>query len=207
MSPPLHRQEVDALCRVARLFGERRWCLATSGNFSARVDDDHCLITRSGVEKSRLTPDDLLLCDLDGAAVDGSSRPSAETSVHTRLYRLDGRINAVLHTHSVAATVVSRRSPDPLTINGFEMQKAQAGIASHEDTLSLPVFDNTQDMTALAALVSERWQRGELTSNGFLVRGHGLYAWGGDIAEAQRHLEGLEFLLECTMIEMPAGGS
>lgn len=116
--------EADALCRVARLFGERRWCLATSGNFSARVDKSYCLVTESGVEKSRLTPEDLMLCDLDGAALDADRRPSAETTVHAQLYRLDDSINAVLHTHSVAATVVSRRSGDSLTISGFEMQKA-----------------------------------------------------------------------------------
>lgn len=205
MAPRPHGDTVDALCHIGRLFGERRWCLATSGNFSARVDDGHCVITQSGVEKSRLSPQQLMVCDLNGTPADQALRPSAETAVHTELYRLDRRIAAVLHTHSVPATLVSRHAADPLTISGFEMQKAQAGVTSHEQSLSLPVFDNTQDMRELARLVRERREAGDLQGNGFLVRGHGLYAWGESLEVAQRHVEGLEFLLECTWQEILAG--
>lgn len=205
MAPRLNGDTVDALCHIGKLFGERRWCLATSGNFSARVDDGHCVITQSGVEKSRLSKDHLLICDLEGAPVGSKLSPSAETAVHTELYRLDSRIAAVLHTHSVAATLVSRNAADPLVFTDFEMQKAQAGVTSHEQSLALPVFDNTQDMRALARLVRGRREAGKLQGSGFLVRGHGLYAWGESLDEAQRHVEGLEFLLECTWQEFLAG--
>ena len=74
-----HAETAEALCRVCRLFGERQWCLATSGNFSARVGRDEFLITESGKDKSRLTPEDLLASDLRGDALDASRKPSAET--------------------------------------------------------------------------------------------------------------------------------
>lgn len=193
--------EAAALCRVARLFGERRWCVATSGNFSVRVDASHCLITQSGKDKADLSPEDLMVCDLDGNAADADAMPSAETPVHAMFYRLEAGIGSVLHTHSVTSTVLSRTLGDELVISGFEMQKALAGVASHEDEIRLAVFENSQDLPALADEVASAWQAGRFSVPGLLIRGHGVYAWGRDLAAAQRHIEGLEFLLECVWQE------
>ena len=90
-----HAEIARKLCATCRLFGERQWCLATSGNFSARVEPDRFLITKSGREKSDLDPGDLMLCDLNGAAVDPHNEPSAETPLHACLYELDANIGAV----------------------------------------------------------------------------------------------------------------
>ena len=175
------------------------WCPATGGNFSARLDDERALVTASGRHKGRLIMEDLLTVDLQGNPVDSDLKPSAETLLHTRLYQLDKQIGAVLHTHSVASTVLSRMvTCEWLTISGYEMQKSLAGNTSHEPAIQLAVFDNTQDMQSLAAQLAARWQQSPL-SWGFFVRGHGLYAWGKDIAEARRHLEGLEFLFACEL--------
>ena len=187
----------EALCDVVRLFGERQWCLATGGNFSVRIDTAHCLITRSGADKSQLTVDDLIVCDLDGAPADAGLTQSAGTALHTCLYKLDQRTSSVLHTHSVASTVVSRAVDADLVLAGFEMQKAIEGVASHDERLVIPVLDNSQDIARLAETVRERYAFGDLCACGFLVRGHGLYAWGETLAAAKRHVEGLEFLLSC----------
>ena len=199
-----HADIAEALCTVCHLFGERRWCLGTSGNFSARADTDRFMITRSGVEKSRLATDDLMLCDMHGAAVEGDLKPSAETPLHALLYGLDDQIGAVLHTHSIPATVLSRSADATLLITGFEMQKAFAGVVSHEESISVPVFDNDQDMDALAVRVGESWWDSAFPVPGFLIRGHGLYAWGQNIARAQAHVEGFEFLFECLLAESTA---
>jgi methylthioribulose-1-phosphate dehydratase len=202
VSPDEFPQQADALCDVCRLFGEREWCLATSGNFSLRVTDSHCMITQSGKEKSSLSPDDLMICDLRGVAVDKNCKPSSETLLHTCLYKLGADIGAVLHTHSVSATVLSRMADEALTITGFEMQKAFVGITSHDESVRIPVFDNDQDMQALAVKVEKAWADGRFTVPGFLIRGHGLYAWGKSLGDAQRHVEGLEFLIECAWQEV-----
>jgi len=202
-SPPaMQFDQAEALCRVGRLFGERQWCLATSGNLSVRVDPLHCLITRSGRDKSVLEVDDLMLVDLHGKVAGEGVRPSAETALHTALYRQDASIGAVLHTHSVTSTVLSRSLTTDLVVRGFEMQKAIRGVHSHEESLTIAVFDNTQDIDELAAAVVARIAAGTLAAPGFMVKGHGLYAWGIDIAEAQRHIEGLEFLLACAWQEL-----
>lgn len=201
MIPDRYTEIALALCDVCKLFGERQWCLATSGNFSVRIGDAGCLITQSGREKSQLSPADLMVCDLDGRPGESSLRPSAETQIHTCLYRLDAAIGAILHTHSVASTVMSRTAEEQLTITGFEMQKAVSGIDSHEESMTLPLIENSQDMSVLSSSIRSRWQDDSIPSHGFLVRGHGLYAWGADLEQARRHAEGLEFLLECALHE------
>lgn len=187
------------LVEVARWMGEQGWCSATSGNLSARIDENDVLITISGRHKAHLTEQDFLLVDLDGKPLDCRSTPSAETLLHTQLYRLDNRINAVLHSHSVAATVVSRMNTgSELLLSGYEMQKALSGNHSHLPQIRIEIMDNDQDMKRLAGALAHRWQREPLRW-GLLIRGHGLYAWGKDVGEARRHLEGLEFLLACEM--------
>lgn len=204
MTPEDFSAEALQLCQTCQLFGERGWCRATSGNFSVRLDAQHCLITQSGREKSQLAIEDLMICDLHGAAVNSVDRPSAETPLHTCLYQLDNEIGAVLHTHSVASTIVSRAAGQSVSIAGFEMQKALSGVSSHEETIDIPVFDNDQNMSALANKVRHAWQSGTLNFFGYLIRGHGLYAWGRDLAEARRHTEGLEFLMQCVWQESQA---
>lgn len=195
MSTPEYQSIIDA----GRWIDAQGWCPATGGNFSLRCGENTVLITASGRHKGQLDAADLLRVDLDGAPLDTDLKPSAETLLHTRLYRLDPSIGTVLHTHSVNTTVLSRLvDGDALAISGFEMQKALAGNRTHDAEIRLAVFDNTQDMQALADAVERRWQR-EPLAWGLLVRGHGLYAWGRDMAEARRHLEGLEFLFACLM--------
>lgn len=207
MTPANFPDEAKVLCSICHIFGDRGWCRATSGNFSLRVSDSFCLITQSGKEKSQLSADDLMVCDIDGQAVDSRLRPSAETPLHTRLYQLDHSIGSVLHTHSVAATLLSRQEASDLKITGYEMQKAFAGVESHMNEIVVPILDNDQDMPALAERLSEIWGEHGFAIPGFLIRGHGLYAWGEDAAEARRHVEGFEFLFECLWQEKLAKSS
>lgn len=170
------------------------WCPATSSNFSQRLDQARCAITVSGRDKGDLRERDIMQVDMQGQSLDGQ-KPSAETLLHTQLYRRDERIGAVLHTHSVKATLVSMQAEGPVTWQGLELLKAFRGTDSHEDSLSIPVFDNTQDIAALADQV-ERWMSVHGTGVGYLIRGHGMYTWGSNMAETLRHLEALEFLLD-----------
>jgi len=201
ITPQSFPEKAEELVEICRFLGSRGWAPATGGNFSVRLDASHCLITQSGRDKSRLTAKDLMVCDLDGKALDPTLRPSAEVALHTRLYRLDEAIGAVLHTHSVTSTVLSRATDGDLMLQGFEMQKALAGNHSHEQEIRIAVFDNDQDMMALAERLQQRWLLHTITQPGFLVTGHGLYAWGKDLSEARRHVEGFEFLFDCAWQE------
>ncbi|GGO79679.1 methylthioribulose-1-phosphate dehydratase [Marinobacterium nitratireducens] len=190
---------VQNILEAGRWIDAQGWCPATGGNFSERVGSNEARITASGRHKGRLEAADLLRVDLDGRVLGSDLTPSAETLLHCCLYRLDAQIGAVLHTHSVNSTVLSRLTAgDSLQIEGFEMQKALRGNHTHDEAIDIALFDNTQDMQALAAEVQARWSQAPL-SWGLLVRGHGLYAWGRDMSEARRHLEALEFLFACIM--------
>ncbi len=195
MPDTLKQSVIDA----GKWIDQQGWCPATGGNFSVRIDAKHAWVTASGKHKGALTPEDLLQVDLKGVVIGSEKRPSAETLLHMALYGLDADIGAVLHTHSVSSTVLSRLvDGGVLTLRGYEMQKSLSGNTTHDAEAAIHVFDNTQDMPELAAQLHQRWLQRPLQW-GFLVRGHGLYAWGRDMAEARRHLEGLEFLFACEL--------
>lgn len=195
----MSKSHTQSIIDAGRWIDAQGWCPATGGNFSRRIGAQEVLITASGRHKGHLQDTDLLQVDLAGHVLDSDLKPSAETLLHTRLYQLDDQMGAVLHTHSVNATVLSLTTPgDWLRIEQLEMQKSLSGNQTHDAAIRIAIFDNTQDMQALAQDVTQRWQQGAL-SWGLLVRGHGLYAWGRDMTEARRHLEGLEFLFACQL--------
>lgn len=180
---------------------------ATSGNLSARVDTRHMAVTASGVDKGHLAESDILLFDLDADAVVGTGKSSAETALHASLYRMDPEIGAVLHTHSRNATLVSMllaAETDTMRLTDYELLKAFRGITTHEATARVPIFANDQDMNRLSAQVEARLD--ERTGViGYLLAGHGLYTWGVDMKEARRHIEALEFILDCELERMRLG--
>jgi methylthioribulose-1-phosphate dehydratase len=175
------------------------WTPATSSNFSHRLDAAHAAITVSGRDKGRLVEADIMVVDFDGKAVGSDHRPSAETLLHTQLYRRFPEVGCVLHTHSPVQTIASRlyAGAGHVRLEGYELLKALNGNQTHETAVELPVFANTPDMTVLAAQVDALLDRAPLW--GYLIDGHGLYAWGRDMAEARRHLEAFEFLLGCEL--------
>jgi methylthioribulose-1-phosphate dehydratase len=99
----------------------------------------------------------------------------------------------------VAATLLSeaRLRVGHVEIAGYEMLKGLAGVATHATTARIAVVPNTQDIASLARELGPRVLEGDpALRHGFLMSGHGLYTWGRDLAEARRHVEVLEFLLE-----------
>ncbi|HWU78360.1 MAG TPA: methylthioribulose 1-phosphate dehydratase [Rhodanobacter sp.] len=190
----------DSIADTARELSALGWTPATSSNFSMRVDTDHAAITISGKHKGRLGRNDIMLIDLHGNPVGTDARPSAETALHTQLYRRWPTVGAVLHTHSRTQSVASRlfASEGAIRLQGWELQKAIRGHDTHEGTLEIPVFPNTQHMPELVARV-DAWLDAGKPLHAYLIDGHGIYTWGRDMAETQRHLEALEFLLGCEL--------
>jgi len=182
-----------------RELAARGWTPATSSNFSLRIDERHVAITVSGRDKGKLTEADIMVVDVDGQPVATDQQSSAETLLHTQLYKRFPQTGCVLHTHSLAQTVASRlyAGPGHVHLEGYELLKAFAGNTTHDTVVELPVLPNTQDMHTLAAQVDALLDQREMW--GYLIDGHGLYAWGDTMAEARRHLEAFEFLLGCEL--------
>jgi methylthioribulose-1-phosphate dehydratase len=189
---------VEEIAAFGRFAASRGWVPATSGNFSCRVDPEHVAVTRSGIDKGAIGPADVALVPLAGPVPAGLS---AETPIHLARYATDPAIGSVFHVHTVAATVLSRfdEAAGVVRTEGFEMHKA-IGRRTHAGAVEIPVFSNDQDTAALSAAIEARIGR-DPDVPGFLLAGHGLYAWGATAADARRHVEGLEFLLACHLEE------
>lgn len=192
--------ERQALCRAVAELAAQGWCQGTGGNFSVTLDREplRLLITRSGVHKRHLTPEDLMLLGPQGRPVEGeTAKPSAEALLHVRIVEATGA-GSVLHVHSVANTLLGEHFADRggFILRGYEMLKGLEGVITHETEVFVPVLRNSQDMPALAEEVGQLFAE-RPGVHGFLLAGHGLYTWGAGLEQARRHVEIFEFLFEC----------
>ena len=189
----------EQLAEIGRQCYARGWVLGTSGNFSAVVSREplRLAITSSGVDKALLGPDQILQIDGTGRPLGGTGKPSAEATLHLAVVRGRGvGAGAVLHTHSIWSTILSDAAHDGgVVIEGYEMLKGLEGIGTHLHREWIPIIENTQDWVSAAPEV-EQVLRVNPKAHGFLIRRHGLYTWGRDVAEAKRQMEVLEFLFE-----------
>ncbi len=176
------------------------WSPATSSNYSARIDEQHIAITVSGRHKGTLSGCDVMVVNLNGNAVQSDCKSSAETLLHTVIYDLFPAVGAVLHTHSVSATVLSRSmaGETELYLKDYELQKAFPGYETHECELVIPIFENTQNIELLAERTKSYFNANP-NLPGYLIRGHGLYTWGETMADCLRHVEAFEFLFKCEL--------
>lgn len=191
-------QAARALADAGRQLYQQGMVPATSGNFSSRLEVDRIAITVSGCHKGHLAADDIMIVDLDGRSLDGR-RPSAETALHTQIYKRFDDAGTILHPHSIHATLLSRLLSAPLKLRDYELLKAFPGITTHDASLLVPVFDNDQDVDRLATNV-DAWMETAGPVHGYLIRGHGFYTWGESVADAMRHVEAFDFLFKCELM-------
>lgn len=184
------------LAETIRSYHSRGWSPATSTNYSFLAEDGQIWVSRSGVDKSQFDASDFMTVNRSGLATGAyaSVRPSAETLIHCILYELFPETRVILHSHSVFPVLISAVHTDHVNFEGFEVQKGFDGQSTHEAHVSIPIFDNTQDMDAFAATM--RVNHDTLRHHCFILRKHGTYAWGKNLFEAKRHLETLEYLCE-----------
>ena len=189
----------SSLASVAKTFHARGWLLGTSGNLSAVVQREplHLAMSPSGIDKGELTAQQVLTIDEHAKVIsDHGVKPSDETLLHICIVKQRGA-GAVLHTHSVWNTMLSDLFGDAggVNIEGYEMLKGLQGVRTHEHSEWLPIVKNSQDMQTLADTVAVTLNEHQ-AAHGFLLERHGLYSWGDNLAQAKRHIEILEFLLE-----------
>jgi methylthioribulose-1-phosphate dehydratase len=187
------QQLIDA----GRFIDSKGWVPATSGNFSARLPDGTIAITVSGKHKGQLQLDDIMLIDADANSLDGK-KPSAETVLHTSLYKWFPDIQSVLHPHSLNATLISRMFKSEVVLENYELLKALPDITTHESRVVVPIFANDQNIPRLAEQV-EHYLDEHSVCYAYIIAGHGLYTWGSSVQETLRHLEALDFLFHCEL--------
>ena len=186
------------LVQVIHFLHAQGWAPATSSNYSFReTDEANFYISESGIDKGEFTVENFLLVNSEGLPIEDARKPSAETALHCSIYKLFPEAHCILHTHTILNTILSQHflSQKALILANYEILKGLDGIKTHEVIVEIPIFDNTQDIPTLA----KEMQRYATTQalRAFLIAGHGMYTWGTTIAEAKRHVEVVEFLLEC----------
>ncbi len=188
------------IAAIARQLYERGWMPGTAGNISVRLGED-ALITASGLSKGELREDDTVRVTVaDTTPLPGQHRkPSAESSIHTAVYRTR-QAGAVVHVHSPFATALATTAAEPgeavtpLRISGYELLKG-FGLAD-PSAVAIPVFPNWPQVPRIGADI-ERYLRENPTAPPILfIAGHGITTWGDTLAQARDRAECLEALCE-----------
>ncbi len=112
------RETVAALHAQLTAYGLVAW---TAGNVSGRVPHhDLMVIKPSGVDYPDLTAESMILCDLDGAVLEGDLKPSSDTAAHAYVYREMPEVGGVVHTHSTYASAwAARGEPVPCVLTAM----------------------------------------------------------------------------------------
>ncbi len=188
----MKRDIVGDFLRVFRLAYNRGLISGTEGNGSVKTDEGF-LITRSGVSKGMMEPDDILLVDETGKVREGEGKPSSEIRVHLSLYRALPDLRAVVHTHapySVAYSLLEDRFPLTSVSELFLVSK---GL----------------EMVPYAPPSSERLARNVASvaegNDLFILEKHGTVSLGHTLFEAYLRTESLEQTMMMTMIGKAAG--
>ncbi|HEY3139478.1 MAG TPA: class II aldolase/adducin family protein [Acidimicrobiales bacterium] len=106
-----------AVLATAQELSRRGLVEGTSGNVSARVDDERVCMTPSSVPYETMTVDDLVVTDLEGKVLEGERSPTTERSLHLACYRAYPELGGVIHSHPVFATMFAvARQPIPAAI-------------------------------------------------------------------------------------------
>lgn len=185
----------EKICDAGRLLDAKNMAPATSGNYSMRLDDSAIALTVSGHHKGRLTPDMVMRIDENAQPLE-NKKPSAEALLHAQIYKLFPHVNAILHVHSLSGVVLGRvRKESAITLAGYEMLKAFPAITTHDTSIEIPVFENSQDMQALSGAIARKGLQEGVPA--YLIRDHGFYAWGRTMQETLTICEALDYLLTC----------
>lgn len=173
--------------------------LGTSGNLSTVISRQplRLAITASGLDKRAIRPANIVAVDANGRIMGKrNGRPSAETPLHLTIAQVRNA-GAILHTHSVWSTMLSdlHAAAGGFSIEGYEMLKGLEGVKTHEHREWIPIVENDQDMARLTRSIVRMLEL-HPASHAVLLRRHGLYTWGDTLADAERHVEILEFLFE-----------
>jgi len=181
------------IIQVAAYLASRQYHAALAGNLSARVAQDLVICTRHGAEKSALTTDDLVICDLNGRKIESSGSPTSEMNMHRIAYKLRPDISAVIHAH-------------PPTATGF------AAASVPLDQLSLPEMVVLLGPVALVPYatpgseeLAEQLGRFLPGNDAFLLENHGALAVGSTLRQAALRMELIEHNAQITLVVLNIG--
>lgn len=181
-------------------FYDLGWVSGTGGGVSIR-QGERVYMAPSGVQKERLSIDDLFAVDTEGEILEPPKDPALRLSACAPLFLNAFRLRdagAVLHSHSLNAMLATLTTDgDVFRVTHLEMMKGIRGTGFH-DTLEVPIIDNTAHECDLADAMADAI-RGFPGSDAVLVRRHGVYVWGKDWIQAKTQAECYDYLFEAAV--------
>lgn len=176
-----YETERALMCAVGKLLYDRGYAAANDGNLSILVEPGRLLVTPSGISKGRMTPDMLLVTDLEGTVLEGDRHPSSEMKMHLAVYRGRADVRAVVHAHppvSTAFAVCRRGLETPY------LAELVVGLGAVPCTPEFAMLSTDAVPRSVEPYLADH--------NGVLLANHGVLTWGGDLWEAFDRLETVE---------------
>ena len=158
----------------------------TSGNISARLDDERMLITASGTQMGDLKPDDIALCNFETGLWEGNRKPSKEVPMHTGIYQVRKDANVILHSSPFYTTLIAS-SEEPIVSELFVETMYYL-----EDVAYVDYFH--PGSVELSEAVKEQAENGHV----IILKNHGVILFDDSFSDAIMRLDTLE--MACRMI-------
>src|SRR5918994_6813733 len=181
------------IVEVGRRLWERGYVASNDGNISVRLDEHRLITTPKSVSKGFMTPDMMVITDLDGRTISGERDPSSELKMHLEVYRNRPDARAVVHAH-------------PPTATGF----AVAGIPLDRPVLaevittlgSIPIAEYATPSTEELPAAVRKYVKAH---DGILLANHGALAIGPDVYAAYYKMETIEHFAKISLVTRQLG--
>ena len=181
------------IVEVGRRLWERGYVASNDGNISVRLDDHRLITTPKNVSKGFMTPDMMVITDLDGRKVAGERDPSSELKMHLEVYRNRADIRAVVHAHPPTAT--------GFAVAGIPLDRAV--LAEVITTLgSIPIAEYATPSTEELPAAVRKYVKAH---DGLLLANHGALAMGGDVMSAYYRMETIEHFAKISLVARTLG--
>jgi L-fuculose-phosphate aldolase len=176
------------IVEVGRRLWDRGYVASNDGNISVRLDDRRLVTTPKSVSKGFMTPDMMVLTDLDGNKLSGTREPSSEIKMHLQVYRDRPDARAVVHAHPPTAT--------GFAVAGIALDRAV--LAEVVTTLgSIPIAEYATPSTDELPQACSKYLKAH---DGLLLANHGALAIGPDLFTAYHRMETIEHFAKISLV-------
>lgn len=185
----------EDIVKVGQSVCGKGWVAANDGNISVRLEDNRILATPTGVSKGILQPEDLILCNLEGAKLCGERERTSEMGMHLTIYNLRPDVHAVVHAHPPVAT-------------GFAAAGRALNVALlPEVVISLGSVPLAEYGLPGTPALSQGMRPYIPKYDAILLENHGAVSYGEDVFQALSRMEIVEHYARILLVAELLGGA
>jgi L-fuculose-phosphate aldolase len=189
----MYQKERKQITEICRLLYSRNLVTASDGNISMKVDREHIIITPSRKNKGMLQPEDMIITDLEGNVLEGSSKASSEFPMHQAIYKNRPEVHGIVHTHPVYATAFALAGK---TLPNNYLIEAKVILGPTR----LAEYGTPGTMEMVAAILPHINH-----CNSILLKNHGALTYGVDLIDAYNKMDVLESIAKTIIMSKVIG--